>query len=85
MRCKRYPETRIFGYAIERLEEYDETGLPRAPRFEVLCPKTGAVLAAFDDANSAKRFAIVHELRRHPSMPENARGVPRARLDRASP
>ncbi|HTI95081.1 MAG TPA: hypothetical protein VL425_01055 [Rudaea sp.] len=63
MRCKRYPETRIFGYAIERLEEYDETGLPRAPRFEVLCPKTGAVLAAFDDANSAKRFAIVHELR----------------------
>ncbi|HST28214.1 MAG TPA: hypothetical protein VLK26_07575 [Rudaea sp.] len=63
MRCKRYPETRVFGYAIERLDEYDETGLPRSSRFEVLCPKTGAVLAAFDDANSAKRFAIVHELR----------------------
>jgi hypothetical protein len=63
MRCKRYPETRVFGYLIERLEEYDDTGLPRAPRFEVLCPKTGTVLGAFDEAQAAKRFAIVYELR----------------------
>jgi len=63
MRCKRHPEIRVFGYAIERLEEYDETGLPRPPRFEVLCPRTGAVLGAFDEVQAAKRFAIVHELR----------------------
>lgn len=63
MRSKRFPEARVFGYAIERLEEYDDTGLPRAVRFEVLCPKTSAVLGAFDDTHSAKRFAIVHELR----------------------
>lgn len=63
MRCKRYPEARVFGYAIERLEEYDEAGLPRLPRFEVLCPRTGVVLGAFDDAPTAKRFAVVHELR----------------------
>ena len=63
MRCKRHPETRVFGYAIERLEEYDGAGLPLTPRFEVLCPRTGAVLGVFDDAQAAKRFAIVHELR----------------------
>lgn len=63
MRCKRFPESRVFGYAIERLEEYDETGLPRPLRFEVMCPKTGVVLGAFDDSQAAKRFAIVHELR----------------------
>lgn len=63
MRCKRFPETRVFGYPIERLEEYDDAGLPRALRYEVLCPKTGAVLGAFDDAHAARRYAIVHELR----------------------
>ncbi len=63
MRCKRHPEARVFGYLIERLEEYDDTGLACALRFEVLCPKTGAVLGAFDDTHAAERFAIVHELR----------------------
>ncbi|MHB8446868.1 MAG: hypothetical protein ACYC7G_03385 [Rudaea sp.] len=63
MRCERHPEARVFGYLIERLEEYDPTGLACAPRFEVQCPKTGAVLGVFDDANAAKRFAVVHELR----------------------
>ncbi|MBU6199845.1 MAG: hypothetical protein KGP08_09350, partial [Xanthomonadaceae bacterium] len=58
-----HPEARVFGYLIERLEEYEDTGLACTPRFEVLCPKTGAVLGAFDDAHAAKRFAVVHELR----------------------
>jgi hypothetical protein len=63
MRCTRKSEASVFGYRIECLQEYDDNGLPCPPRFEVLCPKTGAVLGAFDDAQAAKRYAIVHELR----------------------
>lgn len=63
MRSKRTVESRIFGYRIERLEEFDNAGPPCATRFEVVCPRSGTVLGNFDDAVDAKRFVLVHELR----------------------
>jgi hypothetical protein len=63
MRSKRCLETRMLGYKIERLDEYDDAGPPFSTRFEVLCPRSGAVLGDFADVGEAKRFVLVHELR----------------------
>ncbi|MGH8040637.1 MAG: hypothetical protein ACREPN_01175 [Rudaea sp.] len=63
MRSRRETESKVFGYTIERLNEFEDNGLPCAPRYEVLCPRTGAVLGNFADTQTAKRFIIVRELR----------------------
>lgn len=63
MRGKRILEAGMFGYRIERLEEYDGAGPPCTTRYEVMCPRSGAVLGNFADAIEAKRFVLVHELR----------------------
>lgn len=63
MRSLRCTEAQVLGYTIERLDEYDDTGLLHSMNYEVLCPRTGAVLASLANAQAAKRFVILHELR----------------------
>jgi hypothetical protein len=63
MRSLRCTETQVLGYRIERLDEYDDAGLLHSMNYEVLCPRTGTVLASLADVQAAKRFIIVHELR----------------------
>lgn len=63
MRSQRCLETRMLGYRIERVDEFDGAGPPCATRYEVLCPRSGGVLANFAEAGEAKRFVLVHELR----------------------
>ena len=63
MRSQRISETRVLGYPIDRLDEYDDAGLLRLTRFEVLCPRRGAVLASFPDLRAARRYVLVQELR----------------------
>jgi hypothetical protein len=63
MRSLRCTETQVLGYRIERLDEYDDAGLLHSMNYEVLCPRTGAVLASVANAQAAKRFVILHELR----------------------
>jgi len=62
MRSMRSIETRMLGYTIERLDEYDDTGLLRSIRFEVLCPRSGAVLASHPSMRAARKYVIVQEL-----------------------
>lgn len=38
MRSVRFTETKVLGYSIERVDEYDDVGLLRSMRREVLCP-----------------------------------------------
>jgi len=63
MRSLRCTEAQVLGYKIERLDEYDDAGLLQAMNYEVLCPRTGAVLASVANAQAAKRYVILHELR----------------------
>jgi len=63
MRSMRIAESSVLGYRIERLDEYDDTGLLRSVRYEVMCPHSGAVLASHPSLRSARRHVIVHELR----------------------
>jgi len=62
MRSVRTHESRMLGYAIERLTEFDDAGLSRSIRYEVLCPATGAVLASQPSLRAARRFVIAREL-----------------------
>jgi len=64
MRSMRIAETNVLGYSIERVDEYDDVGLLRSMRHEVLCPQTGAVLASHTTRRAAERFVIAHELHR---------------------
>jgi hypothetical protein len=63
MRSLRCTEAQVLGYQIERLDEYDDAGLLHSTNYEVLCPRTGTVLASLANAQAAKRFVILHELR----------------------
>jgi len=63
MRSLRCTEAQVLGYRIERLDEYDDAGLLHSMNYEVLCPRTGAVLASLANAQAAKRFIVLHELR----------------------
>jgi hypothetical protein len=63
MRSQRCTEAEVLGYSIERLDEFDDAGMLHSMRYEVLCPRTGAVLANLGNVQAAKRFVIVHELR----------------------
>jgi hypothetical protein len=68
MRSMRTAETNVLGYNIERVDEYDDVGLLRSMRHEVLCPQTGAVLASHKTRRAAERFVIAHELRYQPGL-----------------
>lgn len=63
MRSLRCTEAQVLGYQIERLDEYDDAGLLQSMNYEVMCPRTGAVLASVANAQAAKRYVILHELR----------------------
>jgi hypothetical protein len=62
MRSMRVAEMMALGYNIERVDEYDDIGLLRSMRYEVLCPVTGAVLASQITRRAAERFVIKREL-----------------------
>ena len=62
MRSMRFAKTKVLGYHIERVDEYDDVGLLRSIRHEVLCPQTGAVLASHVSRRAAERFVIAREL-----------------------
>ena len=62
MRSMRCAKTKVLGYHIERVDEYDDVGLLRSIRHEVLCPQTGAVLASHVSRRAAERFVIASEL-----------------------
>jgi len=62
MRSMRVAESKVLGYSIERVDEYDEIGLLRSKRHEVLCPQTGAVLASHATRRAAERYVIACEL-----------------------
>lgn len=64
MRSVRIAETNVLGYTIERVDEYDDVGLLRSMRHEVLCPLTGTVLASHTTRRAAERFVVARELRR---------------------
>jgi len=63
MRSVRIAESSVLGYRIERLDEYDDTGLLRSMRYEVMCPHSGKVLANHPNLRAARRQVILHELR----------------------
>lgn len=63
MRAVRTMEATVLGYTIERLDEYNDTGLLQSMRHEVLCPHTGAVLGSYPSRHAAERFVVAHELR----------------------
>jgi hypothetical protein len=67
MRSIRVTETKVLGYSIECVDEYDDVGLLCSMRREVLCPQTGAVLASHASRRAAERFVIAREL--HCSAP----------------
>jgi hypothetical protein len=59
----RIAESSVLGYGIERLDEYDETGLLYSIRYEVMCPYTGTVLGSYPTLRAARRRVILRELR----------------------
>jgi hypothetical protein len=73
MRSARIHELNMLGYAIERLAEFDDTGLTRSIRYEVMCPETGAVLASQPSLRAARRFVIARELRAARADPQTER------------
>jgi hypothetical protein len=64
MRSMRIAESNVLGYQIERVDEYDDVGLLRSMRHEVLCPQTGVVLASHATRRAAERFVVARELHR---------------------
>jgi len=62
MRSVRTQESMMLGYAIERLAEFDDAGLTRSIRYEVMSPETGAVLASLTSLRAARRFVVAREL-----------------------
>ena len=74
MRSMRTTGINVLGYNIERVDEYDDIGLLRSMRHEVLCPQTGVVLASHKTRRAAERFVIARELR-GPIVGEPPRGL----------
>lgn len=63
MRSVRSVETRVLGYLIERLDQYDATGMLQSHAYEIQCPHTGRNLGRHANLRMAKRAVILHELR----------------------
>jgi hypothetical protein len=62
MRSVRTREKDVLGYPIERVDDFDASGLLRSARYEVLCPLTHGVLATCTTLRAAQRFVLLHEL-----------------------
>ncbi|MBL8298784.1 MAG: hypothetical protein JNN30_10615 [Rhodanobacteraceae bacterium] len=62
MRTLRTLESRVLGYAIERVDERDHLGTVRATWYEVLGPELGNVLGSCADRAGAERIVIRREL-----------------------
>ena len=75
MRSIRVMESKVLGYNIERVDEYDDVGLLRSMRHEVLCPQTGAVLASHASKRAAERFVIARELHYATSPGQPSQGL----------
>jgi hypothetical protein len=63
MLSTRREEKQVFGYAITRLEQYDDSGTLKSRCYQVSCPRSGAVLGRQQSLRAAKRFVVMHELR----------------------
>jgi len=77
MRCIRHSESNVLGYRIERLDEYDDGGLLRSMRYEVLCPHTGVVLGNHASLRAAQKHVILHELHSARELRSGARPISR--------
>ncbi len=62
MRSVRSIISRMFGYSIERLDEYDDAGLPTAIRYEARCPYTGLVITSSRTLQAARQCVVAREL-----------------------
>lgn len=63
MRCFRSSEATVLGYHVERVDEYDDLGMLRSMRYEVMCPFTGVVLGSHASLRAARKHIVLHELR----------------------
>jgi hypothetical protein len=62
MRSVRSIIYRMFGYSIERVDEYNDAGLPTAIRYETRCPYTSLVIASCRTLQAAQQCVIAREL-----------------------
>jgi hypothetical protein len=62
MRSVRSVLCTMLGYSIERLDEYDDNGLPVLIRFEARCPHTGSVITSSATLRAARQCIIAREL-----------------------
>lgn len=73
MRTLRTLESRVLGYAIERVDERDHLGSFHASWYEVLCPDSGKVLGSCAVRADAERLVIRRELEQaRRALPLNA-------------
>jgi hypothetical protein len=63
MLSTRREEKQVFGYAITRLEQYDDSGALLSRCYEVSCPRSAVVLGSQQSLRAAKRFIVMQELR----------------------
>lgn len=62
MRSVRSVETKVLGYVIERLDQYDVGGDLQSRQYEIQCPHTGNRIGRHANLRMAKRAVILHEL-----------------------
>ncbi len=62
MRLVRSLISRMFGYSIERLDRYDDAGMPISMRFEARCPHSGEVVTSSPSLMAARHCVIAREL-----------------------
>jgi hypothetical protein len=62
MRSIRSVIYRMFGYSIERLDEYNDAGLPTSVRYEARCPYTDHVITSSPTLKAARQCVIAREL-----------------------
>jgi hypothetical protein len=73
MRSIRSVIYRMFGYSIERLDEYNDAGLPTSIRYEARCPYTGLVITSSPTLNAARQCVIARELSASNDAPHDDR------------
>ena len=84
MRSVRSVETQVLGYLIERLDQYDATGMLQSHAFEIQCPHTGRKLGRHANLRMAKRAVILHELRGITLKQRRERAHPEGRTTQAA-
>jgi hypothetical protein len=75
MRSIRSVIYRMFGYSIERLDEYNDAGLPTSIRYEARCPYTGQVITSSPTLNAARQCVIARELNASNDAPPDRRAA----------